>query len=431
MRFISILISTCAFYLTAVTAAIFPSEPEAQHRLKERPAPLDSDGGTPVDGVPRALFADLERLARLVDITYCVGTTGISPPFSCASRCKDFPGLELASTWNTGVLMSDSCGYVAVDHGGGGRGGAVIVAFRGTYSITNTIVDLSTVPQEYVPYPEPDGGGGGDGDGEGGHRCANCTVHMGFLASWAQARRLVLPVLADIRAEHPGYPIRLVGHSLGGAVALLAGLELKVAAGWDDMVVTTFGEPQVGNEGFVGFVDRVFGLVGDDGDVGEGKGHGHEHEHGAAAPGDLEGGGRIYRRVTHIDDPVPLLPLSEWGFRSHAGEVFISKADLSPGVEDLRLCHGDDDPACISGNGADALTAAGRVKGLAEWMSREERDGDGRMGVLAGLPSRLKLWQLLFAHRDYFWRLGLCVPGGDPSDWGRPPYNVSSHPDEL
>jgi hypothetical protein len=31
------------------------------------------------------------------------------------------------------------------------------------------------------------------------------------------------------------------------------------------------------------------------------------------------------------------------------------------------------------------------------------------------IPSKYRLWELFFAHRDYFWRLGLCVPGGDPT----------------
>ena len=112
-------------------------------------------------GISEALFADLERLARLVDITYCVGTTGISPPFTCASRCGDFPGVRLVTTWNTGALLTDSCGYVAVDHtadgagtannsGGDGRQqqqapGAIVVAFRGTYSITNTEIGRAHV----------------------------------------------------------------------------------------------------------------------------------------------------------------------------------------------------------------------------------------------------------------------------------------------
>lgn len=462
MQLITTLISICGLYLTAAATANFQPGSEAQYPIGHQPASFSTpegkgNGGGVVstNSVSTAFFADLERLARLVDITYCVGTTGISPPFSCASRCREFPSLKLASTWNTGVLMSDSCGYVAVDHGGddggegggdghghghgrGRQGGAIIVAFRGTYSLTNTIVDLSTVPQEYVPYPEPpedgDGGGGGGNWTEDGHdKCANCTVHMGFLASWKQARKLVLPVLEAVRAEHPGYPVHLVGHSLGGAVALLAALELRVTLGWGggadgdgdgsggELVITTFGEPQTGNQGFVRFVDRVFGLDAVDG-----------------YDPDLER--RPYRRVTHLDDPVPLLPLAEWGFRPHAGEVFISKPDLSPGVEDLRLCRGDEDPACIAGGDAAAastaaaLTAERRLKALGE-LSPEERGGGGGEGrwpgPLAGLPSRLKLGQLLFAHRDYFWRLGLCVPGGDPSDWGRPPYNVSSGPDEL
>lgn len=382
-------------FVTATAALFSKAETIFQHSLSHD---LESDDVPFARSISADLFSSLERLARLVDIAYCVGTSGVSPPFSCASRCKDFPNFELASTWNTGVLMSDSCGYVAVDHGSKDDGTithskpAIIVAFRGTYSITNTVVDLSTVPQEYVPYLEP-----GDGDTKKGNnnnnsteqKCTNCTVHMGFMQSWNQARNLVLPVLKNVKARHPDYPIHLVGHSLGGAVACLAALEFKMAMGWDDLVITTFGEPQAGNAGFVDYVNRVF-------DLGE--------EENNLIKGFRDPEEKVYRRVTHMDDPVPLLPLSEWGYRPHAGEIFITKKDLSPGTEDLRLCHGDEDPNCISGGGDE---------------------------VFGDLPSRMKLWQLLFAHRDYFWRLGLCLPGGDPADWGRPPYNVSSRPDEL
>lgn len=43
------------------------------------------------------LFAELEELARIVDISYCVGTTGIHKPFICASRCQDFRSFELVT----------------------------------------------------------------------------------------------------------------------------------------------------------------------------------------------------------------------------------------------------------------------------------------------------------------------------------------------
>lgn len=43
------------------------------------------------------LFGELEELSRIVDISYCVGTTGIQKPFLCASRCQDFEGFELVT----------------------------------------------------------------------------------------------------------------------------------------------------------------------------------------------------------------------------------------------------------------------------------------------------------------------------------------------
>lgn len=345
---------------------------------------LQQQHQTPVvtSNVSHSLFNSLERLARLVDISYCVGSLpGVTAPFTCASRCADFPHVSLVTTWNTGPLLTDSCGYVAVDH----ADEVIVVAFRGTYSVANTVIDLSTVPQEYVPYPEPDG----DGDRE---RCDNCTVHLGFLASWKVARNLVLPAIEDARKQHSAYRINLVGHSLGGAVAALAALELKLVNGYD-VVVTTFGQPRVGNRGLAKFIDRAFDL-------------------------DLEGGGgaenMTFRRVTHAEDPVPLLPLEEWGYRSHAGEIHIEKLALPPALADVRLCKGDRDPGC-SADGGDAALAAAALG--------EERDVTGQ---------RLKLWQLFFAHRDYFWRLGLCVPGGDPADWGRDKYDsVPERSDEL
>ncbi|KAK3355032.1 Alpha/Beta hydrolase protein [Neurospora tetraspora] len=469
-----------------------PSHPQGQHPLASlHDYAADTDGGahtgTPPaqkGGVSLQFFASLERMARLVDITYCVGTTGVSKPFSCVSRCKDFPSLRLERTWNTGLLLSDSCGYIAVDHGerkrDGRNGGgtvvvsepAIIVAFRGTYSITNTIVDLSTVPQEYVPYPSPDddddeddeedrnvgkGSSSNKNNDDGKNKCTNCTVHMGFLASWRSARDYVLPALKAARANHPDYPVHLVGHSLGGAVAALAALEIRLSLGWQDVQVTTFGEPRIGNQALVDYLDKAFGLDNEDKEV-----------------KDKDRESLPYRRVTHINDPVPLLPLTEWGYRSHAGEVYISKPDLPPAPEDLRLCQGDNDPECMAGaeksdgrgwfDGSSLLEvtdllALAAAKGIdldvyyrdpvavavVDGDAAEGGDGDDGSdaddvhGDVDGeptatapttrtkrmFPTRLKLWQLFFAHRDYFWRLGLCVPGGDPADWGRDKYNLT------
>ncbi|CAG8957523.1 hypothetical protein HYFRA_00010389 [Hymenoscyphus fraxineus] len=435
MRYHSIITTLCL----AATSLSTPTSPSSTPQN-----PLLTPSGDEADrNISLALFADLEELSRVVDISYCVGLTGIQHPFLCASRCEDFPNFELVDTFNTGPLMSDSCGYIALDHGRekGGRK-RVLVAFRGTYSIANTIVDLSTVPQEYVPYPEQPGNGTGKGvDGNprrGGRwrwrfwwpwrwaeeeevrvegeketpKCMNCTVHTGFWTSWSNTRELIIPHILRLRDQYPDYKLDLVGHSLGGAVAALAGLEFN-GMGLDPRI-TTFGEPRIGNEGLRDYLDAVFNLPNSDSKK-EGKEEQNRYLHS----------GR-YRRITHIDDPVPLLPLQEWGYRAHAGEIYISKPSLQPTVSDVHLCLGDEDVNCIAGAEVDE-DWFDTTRTMNRPQIGDEVPEDEEMRLLGKrwgipIPARYKMWQLFFAHRDYFWRLGLCLPGGDPLDWGRERY---------
>jgi len=323
--------------------------------------------------ISQSLFWELEELARIVDIAYCVGTAGlgIQKPFQCASRCgdADFEQFELVTAWNTGPFLSDSCGYIALAHNPSNP--RLILAFRGTYSIANTIADLSTIPQEYVPYP------GGDDDDKSTSdfiaprtapdpdtppadppKCTNCTVHTGFYSSWLNTRKVILPDVTAALQKYPNYKLVLVGHSLGGAVAALAGLDFK-ARGWKPHV-TTFGEPRLGNKHFTKYLDDRFDIT-------------SNHT------------SNTFHRVTHAGDPIPLLPLEEWGFEMHSEEIFISQPDLPVSLADIHYCDGDADENCIAGS---------------------DRDKGGWE-----LPARFKFWQLFWAHRDYFWRLGLCLPG--------------------
>ncbi|KAI1910911.1 hypothetical protein LOZ65_006286 [Ophidiomyces ophidiicola] len=344
--------------------------------------------------VSQELFNSLDELARIVDITYCVGTIGIYPPFQCAGRCKEFKGFELVKTWNTGPLLSDSCGYLALSHPPWPK--RVIVAFRGTYSIANTIVDLSAIPQTYVPYPGPSPPNNND------RPCVNCTVHAGFMTSWKHTRTFILKPLTDILARFPDYELTVVGHSLGGAVAALAGLEFHTR-GWTPQI-TTFGEPRIGNGKLAEYLDEELTLSADE-----------------PAP-DPKGMRSSFRRVTHINDPVPLLPPSEWGYAPHAGEVFISNPDLPPALEDLRHCSGDSDPNCSARSDRQELMSSVEYfrQTLLDYDFRLREEGiNNQLEVpeqfSMTIPVQYKLWELFFAHRDYFWRLGVCLP--KPEDW--------------
>ncbi|KAI4171271.1 MAG: hypothetical protein LQ343_004348 [Gyalolechia ehrenbergii] len=281
------------------------------------------------------------------------------------------------------------------------------VAENVTTELFNDLEELSRIVDiaycEYVPYP------GDDGDEQEENfsrswrhlfprsvnpkssRCDGCMVHAGFMASWRHTRPQLIDTLEDLVNQYPNYQLTLVGHSLGGAVAALASLDLH-AKGWNPQV-TTFGEPRIGNQALMKYIDKAF--------CNESSSNASRH----------------YRRVTHIDDPVPLLPLNEWGYNMHAGEVYISKSDLPPEKDDLRLCEGDEDPRCIAGaevvsnRSLSRLEPGADIESFKKWWIESQ-------GLLE-VPARFRIWQLFFAHRDYFWRLGLCIPGGIPEDWYR------------
>lgn len=205
-------------------------------------------------------------------------------------------------------------------------------------------------------------------------------VHAGFMTSWRHTRPQLLDTVKSLVDEYPDYRLTLVGHSLGGAVAALASLDFH-AKGWKPQV-TTFGEPRVGNQALAKYLDTAF----------------FNRSQTNASDG--------YRRVTHVDDPVPLLPLSEWGYRMHGGEVYIAKPDLPPDKDDLHFCEGDNDPRCIAGS----KTLSNSPGADTESFKKRWLESNGFLRV----PARFGIWRLFFAHRDYFWRLGLCVPAADP-----------------
>lgn len=255
------------------------------------------------------------------------------------------------------------------------------------------------------------------------------------MTSWNNTRSTILPHIESARELYPDYEISLVGHSLGGAVAALAGLEMQLK-GWNP-TVTTFGEPMIGNREFAEYLDRQFSL--------------DTPYHSEDVPFRTP----QFRRVTHVDDPVPLLPLAEWGYTPHGGEIFISKPSLPPSISDLQMCNGNADPSCIAGAEApsslmeiyqdvtiplsvfgDRLDPCSPENGPAMGRSHQAVLGRQRGHASRGdvtcaseattplhprswnwslIPARYRLWELFYAHRDYFWRIGLCWPGGDPT----------------
>lgn len=97
---------------------------------------------------------------------------------------------------------------------------------------------------------------------------ANCLLtgtpkrHKGFMGVWSQLKTAVVRWLL----KHQPLRIVLSGHSLGGALAVLAAYDL--AAGWTIEEVTVFGCPRVGTPGFASdYASRKSGANNSLGDV--------------------------------------------------------------------------------------------------------------------------------------------------------------------
>lgn len=128
-------------------------------------------------------------------------------------------------------------------------------------------------------------------------------VHSGFLR---QARAVMdSKMAAAVRGiQDQGVPVIACGHSLGGAVALLVAMNLRLPA------VYSFGAPRVGNNGFVAALadwrDTLF-----------------------------DGARQIHYRFTRAADIVPHLPLWGLGFRHDTPALYFDGAGYFHGPAPL------------------------------------------------------------------------------------------------
>lgn len=144
-------------------------------------------------GISKALFDDFNDLAKIVDITNCLQTSeGISYPFECNSFCKEFPELKLLKQWNTADDLGDSYGFIAISHQKGKE--RIVIAFAGTYSLGNAIIDLSATPENYVLLSS--------GIGGALENCPGCKVHGDFHKEWLKTGELIGATVGELVTQY-------------------------------------------------------------------------------------------------------------------------------------------------------------------------------------------------------------------------------------
>ena len=158
-----------------------------------------------------------------------------------------------------------------------------VVSLSGTADIRDLIMDARTCLKAHPSV-------GADGSASG-------RVHDGFAAQldslWPELKKAIV----RMRAEDPNRPILFTGHSLGGALAVLAAARAKMEGLFDGSraVLHTFGQPKVGDAAFARTLDALLRDV-------------------------------PYTREVYRGDPVAQLALDGMGF-AHASSALLAVHD--------------------------------------------------------------------------------------------------------
>ncbi|KAK7202291.1 lipase [Novymonas esmeraldas] len=224
-------------------------------------------------------FQEAYRSHVFSRVSYCADSDVIQ--WSCGTICDSIPGFHTEALVQS--IDLDAFGYVGVDV----TRQQIIIAFRGTRSITNWLQNL-----KYFRTPLLNTSCGG-----------KCLVHRGFYHTFLSLMPQVQVTVAKLIDAHPGYRVLVTGHSLGGALAMLAAVHIQdwfnnLTIPQKAVRLYSFGAPRVGNTDFTMWASVL---------LSEGP----------------------HYRITHRRDPVPHLPPSFFGFLHEPTEVFYSTDDNS------------------------------------------------------------------------------------------------------
>ncbi|KAG2212653.1 hypothetical protein INT47_000630 [Mucor saturninus] len=194
----------------------------------------DSGNAASVVSATSAQITKFKFHAALAATAYCRSVVPIGS-WNCANCLKYVPDGKLLVTFSS--LLADTNGFVLKSD----AQKTIHLVFRGTNSIRSAITDLIFDFTNYTPVK-------------------GAKVHKGFLASYNEVVNTFFPILQAQITANPSYKVEISGHSLGGAQALLAGMDLyqrdkRLTS--KNLSIYTVGCPRVGNPEFAYYVDST------------------------------------------------------------------------------------------------------------------------------------------------------------------------------
>lgn len=230
-------------------------------------------------------FQTAWRLSSYVAVSYCNASSIAG--WNC-TRCDG-----IAAGMQPEEVISDAAWDLQGFVGWSAPLGAIVVAFRGTdsHSIYNWVNNMRTWRTDLaVNYPGAP---------------QRALVHGGFFYSYNSSSLAanVTAAVGRLMQRHPNAPVYVSGHSLGGALATLCALDLKLNQGAHDVRLYTYGSPRVGNSVFADWFESQI---------------------------------KVHWRFTHNRDIVPSVPPGYMGFYHLSREVWL--VDILMGHTLVGVC---------------------------------------------------------------------------------------------
>lgn len=249
----------------------------------------------------------LLRLMRGVQYTAAAYCSDLAlEKWECYPNCQGYTGgSKFLLSFQS--VETDTSGFFVVQ----ASKKAIVLVFRGSRSIKNWFNNFKFFKRSLDWEQTPPG----------------VSVHRGFYITYMVIRQFIHSELKLLIEEYPGYTIDVFGHSLGGAIATLAALDIKAVLlpkvaplGNVTVNLITHGQPRLGNHAFTKYFSKRF-YEGNDGDA--------------------------YRVVTYADI-VPHVPPSGLGFEHCTQEIWLTKSLLNDYIKETVYCsEGNfEDPNC-------------------------------------------------------------------------------------
>lgn len=248
--------------------------------------------------------------------------------------------VELVLTAGKGELGT---GCLLVDH----AREVVIIALRASTTRQDWLSDFTIYPTKW----EPSSKSYQDLVDSGAIRpCKGCKIHRGFYKFSETLAGLFLDKIEHIFSKYPKYRLVITGHSLGAALASIAGIELKLR-GYNPVVVT-YANPLMFNTRMKEWVDELFETEAVDKRC---------RQNGKL---DFNNG---YFRVVHEGDYIPTVPPN---YKKAGIEIFIKKRELPHEITDLEY-RGTDGYYDEPDSDEDALVSSSLLRD-SNWPHRKE-----------------------------------------------------------